>query len=184
MLVLLLASVALPVGSALAADWVRVNAPDQHMHFYYRSKLAIDGDEITYWRRVLFRVPQSTSAGMARMAMYRERIDCRNHTQRTLGYLLYAPGGSVLENVYSPDAPAEPVIPETVGDRFETIMCVFVEEAKQAREKESTRTDDPAVTAALRAEIARLEARIVELESQLREAAPSPTMPAPTPPTQ
>lgn len=178
-----LATATLPLGSALAADWVRVSAPDQHMHFYDRSKLAIDGDEITYWRRVLFRVPQSTPAGMARMAMYRERIDCQNHTQRTLGYLLYAPGGGVLENVYSPDAAAEPIIPETLGDRFETLMCVFVDEAKQAHAKEAAQTDDPAVTAALRAEIARLEARVEELEAQLRETAPSPTTPAPTPAT-
>ncbi len=155
---------------AHAADWVRVSAPDQHQHSYDRTKLAIEGDEITYWRRVVFRAPQSVAAGNARMAMYRERIDCRNHTLRTLGYLLYAQDGSVLENVYTPEAAAEPIIPETLGDRFDMLMCVLVDEARRAREEAAAQAPDAAVTEALRAEIERLEGRVRELEAQLREA--------------
>src|SRR5581483_6373709 len=104
---------------AIAADWVRVPTPDVHQHYYDRAKLVVEGDEITYWRRVVFKTPQPTKNGAARMAMYRERIDCARHTHRTLGYLLYGQDGSVMENVYTPDAAPEPIVPETLGDKFE-----------------------------------------------------------------
>jgi hypothetical protein len=68
-----------------AAEWVPVGAPDQNQHAYDRSKLTVDGEAITYWRRVVFRSPQPLKAGTARMALYRERIDCRSHSHRTLG---------------------------------------------------------------------------------------------------
>jgi Surface-adhesin protein E len=166
---------------ALAADWVPVAAPDQNLHAYDRTKLFVDGDSITYWRRVVFRTPQPTKAGAARMALYRERIDCRGHTQHTLGYLLYAQDGNIIENVYTPDAPAVPVIPGTVGDRFEGLMCVFVDEDRKAREEAAKQACDPAAADALRAEVGRLEARIRDLEAQLRESVPPATAPQPQP---
>ena len=91
---------ALCTAPAHAADWVKVSAPDQNQHFYDRTKLFVDADAITYWRRVVFHTPQAIKGGTARMALYRERIDCRSHTHRTLGYLLYAQDGNVVENVY------------------------------------------------------------------------------------
>jgi hypothetical protein len=151
-----------------AADWVPVRAPDQNQHAYDRGKLFVDGEAITYWRRVIFRTPQPVKGSTARMALYRERIDCRSHSHRTLGYLLYAQDGNVIDNVYTPEAPAEPIIPGTVGDRFEEVMCGFVEEDREAREEARQQAGDPAVTEALRAEIGRLEARVRELEAQLR----------------
>jgi hypothetical protein len=162
---------ALAPAPALAADWVRVSAPDQNQHAYDRTKLFVEGEAITYWRRVVFRTPQPIGSGTARMALYRERIDCRSHTHRTLGYLLYAQDGNIIENVYTPDAAAEPIIPGTVGDRFEELMCVFVEEDRAAREEAARQAADPAAADALRAEVDRLEARVRELEAQLREAA-------------
>ena len=77
------------------------------------------------------------------MALYRERIDCRSHTHRTLGYLLYAQDGNVIENVYTPEAAAEPIIPGTVGDRFEELMCVFVEEDREARARPARAGERP-----------------------------------------
>jgi hypothetical protein len=158
-----------------AADWVRVTAPDQHLHDYDRSKLFVDGDEITYWRRVAFRTPQPAKGGMARMAMYRERIDCRSHTNRRLGYLLYAQDGSIIDNVYTPEAPAEPVIPETVGDRYETLMCAFVEEAKSARaraaaEAAATPSTTPATAEEIRRELEHAEAQVKDLQEKLRRS--------------
>ncbi len=128
---------------ARAADWVKVSAPDQNQHFYDRTKLFVDGDAITYWRRVVFRTPQAIKGGTARMALYRERIDCRSHTHRTLGYLLYAQDGNVVENVYTPEAAAEPIIPGTVGDRFEKLMCVFVEQDREARAEAARQASRP-----------------------------------------
>jgi len=158
-----------------AGDWVQVSAPDQHQHAYDRTKLFVEADSMTYWRRVIFRTPQSSTGGPVRMAMFRERIDCRSHTHRTLGYLLYAQDGSIIENRYTPDAAEEPVIPETVGERYEQLMCMFVEDARRARSQAATELGDPALADALRAEITRLELRILELEAQLRAATGRPT---------
>lgn len=186
-----------------AADWTRVAAKDQHQHYYDRGKLAIDGEQITYWRRVVFRPAQSTRNGIAASAMYRERIDCALHTHRTLGYLLYAKDGSVLENVYTPEAPSEPIVPETVGDRFESAMCTLVARersrnvAKRKAQKPSAEAMQPSSDgtiaahragadgnavadwkrmdqAQLLAEIARLEARLAQLRARvLQMSAPA-----------
>lgn len=160
-----------------AADWVPVSVPDQHQHSYDRSKLLIDGDSITYWRRVVFRTPQAAKTGMARMALYRERIDCRSHTNHTLGYLLYAQDGAIIENSYTPDAKSEPIVPQTVGDRFELLLCALVKDA-QAADQAAAKPGDCASTDALRAEVTRLETRVHELEEQLREASASSSVPA------
>jgi len=157
---------------AQAADWVRVGTPDQHQHFYDRSKLAIEGEQITYWRRVMFRTPQPAKSGKARIAMYRERIDCEKHTYRTLGYLLYAQEGAILDNVYTPEAAPEPIIPETVGDRFETLMCLIVEQDQASRAAVVAAT--PATPEAIRAEIERLEVRLRELTGRLSSDTPTP----------
>jgi uncharacterized protein YceH (UPF0502 family) len=177
----LAAALALPL-LAHAADWVRVDVSDQHQHFYDRSKLAIDQDTIGYWRRVVFRAPQPARSGSARMAMYRESIDCARHTYRALGYLLYSQDGSVLDNVYTPEAAPEPIIPETVGDRFETLMCVFVEQAKLSQANVQAELPREASATQIRAQIERLEAELAALRAKLREAeAGSSASPSPAP---
>jgi hypothetical protein len=169
----LAAALVLPL-AAHAAEWVRVEANDQHQHFYDRSKLQIEQDVIIYWRRVVFRAPQPTRNGTARMAMYRESIDCARHTSRALGYLLYAQDGTVLDNVYTPDATPEPIIPETVGDRFEALMCVFVDQASLS--EENARAELPAAASAteIRAQIERLELQLEALRARLRAAGAQP----------
>jgi hypothetical protein len=156
-----------------AADWVWVSTPDAHQHYYDRSKILVDGDQVTYWRRVVFRTPQVTRTGAARSAMYRERIDCRAHTGRTLGYLLYGSDGGVIENTYTPDATAEPVVPDTVGDHYEKLMCGLAATMRSAPAVPATPSPgpkaEPSVTSqeALRSEIERLERRLRELKAQL-----------------
>ena len=126
----------------------------------------IEGEQITYWRRVVFGTPQPARSGMARMAMYRERIDCAKHTYRTLGYLLYAQDGAILDNVYTPDAQPEPIVPETVGDRFETLVCLIVEQDQASRTPAAQPV--PKTPEQLRAEAEQLETRLRELKEQLR----------------
>lgn len=109
--------------AAWPADWVAVPTNDGNQHFYDRSKVFVTGDEVAYWRRVVFASAHPVRNGFARSAMYRERIHCKQARISTLGYLLYASDGSVLENVYSPDAEPAAIVPETVGDRFQRIMC-------------------------------------------------------------
>jgi hypothetical protein len=154
--------------AAVAADWVKVPAPDQNQHWYDRSKLAHEGNSITYWRRVEFRTPQRTKTGTAGSAMYRERIDCRAHTQRTLGYLLYARDGAVIESVHKPDAEAEAVIPDTVGDQYEKLMCALAAERAAGPTAASPGTGSVTRSAEeIRGEIEWLEARLRILREQL-----------------
>jgi hypothetical protein len=166
-------ALALLAPAAGASDWVWVSTPDAHQHYYDRSKVLVDGDQVTYWRRVVFRTPQATKAGTARSAMYRERIDCRTHAGRTLGYLLYGADGSVIENTYTPDAAAEPVVPDTVGDHYEKLMCRLAASMSSAPAAHSATaagpTAEPSLTSqeALRSEIERLERRLRELKAQL-----------------
>lgn len=157
-----------------AAEWTRVATPDVHQHYYDRAKLGIEGDQITYWRRVVFKTPQPSKNGSARSAMYRERVDCAKHTHQTLGYLIYGAENTLLENVYTPEAPADAIVPETVGDKFETLMCVFVEQARSSRHAAEV-DGTPHSQEAIRAEIERLEARLKSLREQLgqvKQAAP------------
>jgi hypothetical protein len=166
----LAATLALLAAGVHAADWVRVEAGDQHQHFYDRSKVAVEQDKVTYWRRVVFRSPQAARNGSARMAMYRESIDCLHHTYRSLGYLLYAQDGTVIDNVYTPDATPDPIIPETVGDRFEALMCVFVDQAQLSQAKARSELPAQAGPAEIRAQIERLEAELEALRARLRAA--------------
>lgn len=150
--------------AAVAAEWIKVPAPDAHQHWYDRSKLVFDGDAVTYWRRVEFGSPQRSKSGLATSAMYRERIDCRAHSHRTLGYLLYAREGSVIENVRTPEAETEPVTPDTVGDQYEKVMCALLAGQPLAPPPASA---VPPSTQELRDEIEWLEARLRILRAQL-----------------
>jgi len=100
------------IATVHAAEWVRVSTIDVNQHWYDRGKIYVDGDLVTYWRRVTFRAPQRSKAGMVSSAMYRERVNCRTHQTTTLGYLLYTADQAVLENVHTADAAAEPVAAE------------------------------------------------------------------------
>lgn len=168
--------------TALAADWVKVPVPDLNQHWYDRSKVLVEGDGVTYWRRVEFRAPQRAKAGVAGSAMYRERIDCRTHSHRTLGYLLYAQDGTVIENTHKPDAEAEPIIPETVGDQFEKVMCALAAERGPESKAPSSGTGSVLRSAEeIRQEIEWLEARLRILRDQLEhqpkpQAAPEPAV--------
>jgi hypothetical protein len=180
---IVLLSLCLPLGCA-AADWVEVSTPDANRHFYDHGKLLVDGDAITYWRSVQFRSPQPTKAGPAASAMYRERIDCRLHTHRTLGYLLYAKNGAVIENVSTSDAQPEPIIPETLGDHYEKLMCALAPEVAAASKAVSPAAASAARTPEeVRQEIEWLEARLRILREQLEmKAATEAAPPAQAPP--
>jgi hypothetical protein len=174
----------LPLAAA-AAEWVKVPAKDLNQHSYDRSKVLVEGDSVTYWRRVQFSAPQRTSSGMAASGMYRERIDCHAHTHRTLGYLLYARDGGVIDNVHTPDAEAEPVVPETVGDRYEKLMCGLAPQiAAEQKAAEQAARPVPRSAEELRQEIEWLEARLrilreqIDLQSKQTAPPPAATQPA------
>jgi len=136
-------------GTVGAADWVVVHtAPEGDQYFYDASKLAISGNEITYWKKVTFKSPYSYKGQQVASALHRERIHCGEHTVRPLTHIVHAVSGAVVEHLAA-DSEAEAIIPETVGDVFEQTLCTLVqlkrdEEApKPAAEKEKIEPPAP-----------------------------------------
>ncbi|MBI1395663.1 MAG: hypothetical protein GC151_06750 [Betaproteobacteria bacterium] len=162
---LMLLSCALISQRGFCADWVRVPAAGADEHYYDRSKIVIQGDEITYWRKVVFANSVRVANGVARQAIYQERIDCHDHTLQSLAWQLYAASGVLLESSTTPDADAKAIVPETIGDRFQTAMCKQVEDRQ--RRIEELRQDE-ALVKAKRKELETLKAEIERLESTVR----------------
>jgi hypothetical protein len=143
------------------AEWVDVPvAPGADPAAYDRDKLLVSGNEITYWRRTQFRMPLPAGEALAATARYRESIDCARRTLRTLGYLLYGDDGTVLENVYMPQARAIPIAEGSVAAAFETALCAIV---AAKREAEAAETADP-----YEAQLRRLEEELQALEESIR----------------
>jgi hypothetical protein len=171
--------------TGMAAGWTRVEASGADQHAYDRSMISIRGDEITYWRRVTFAKPVRVRTGMAKSAIYQERIHCRDHTVRAIAWQVFADEGVTLEASNNADADAAAIVPETVGDRFGSVMCQFVE-AQRRRDADLAR--DEAQLAArrkdleqLKLEIDQLEASVLRLRMETAQSQPAPA--APTAPT-
>lgn len=152
-----------PAGAG-AADWVKLRGADADHYFYDKSKIAVSGDEVTYWKRVVFKTPPSVKGGLAKSALYRERIHCAEHTLKTLAYLFYGEGGAVLEQANFPDAEAQPVIPGTLGDEFERALCPLAARQRRA-EAELKKQEDQ--LAASREELKKLRAELKGAEEAL-----------------
>lgn len=179
-----LAAIAALLASATvvdAADWTRIATVGVDVHSYDRSKVAIRGDEVSYWRKVVFAAPVRVRAGLARSAIYHERIHCRDHTLKALAWQLFADEGGMLESTTVPEADvaAIAIAPETVGDRFQDLMCGLVE-ARRRRDADIAR--DEAHLAARRRELEQLKLEIERLETSIDrmkfEAAPGASAPS------
>lgn len=130
------------LGYAMAADaaeWTLVYAgPEGNQYYYDASKLAVAGNEITYWKKVLFKSPQSYKGMQAVSALYRERIHCTEHTIKPLSHIIHASAGAMIEQVSS-EGEATPIIPESIGDLFEAALCPQV---RNKRDEVPPRTPD------------------------------------------
>lgn len=126
---------------AVAADWVRLPIRGEDQYFYDRSKLVIQGEEITYWKKVVFRQPPLIRGQPAAWALMRERIHCGQHTLRLISYLYHAADGTVLEYVPEAEKDGTPIIPDTLGDAFEHHLCALV---ARKREQEAARKQETA----------------------------------------
>jgi hypothetical protein len=139
-LVLLLAS-----QCAMASEWVTLpdTGPDQY--FYDKSKLVIKDDDITYWKKVVFKIPQLVKGREVASGILRERINCAEHTAKQMSYLYYSVSGETIDFMAQEDAPASPVIPDTVGDSYDRVLCPLVwrkqEENRIKAEQSSVETD-------------------------------------------
>jgi|GEM_PF-891660 len=135
---------------ASAADWVslgKAGAVDQY--FYDRSKLTIKDDQITFWKKVVFAVPQNINGKEVASGLLRERIDCVDHTAKLISYLYYATTGETVEYIAKDESDAAPIIPDTVGDAFEQKLCPMVwrkqEEARIKAEQKAAEAELSAV---------------------------------------
>ena len=80
--------------AAHAADWVAVTLPQsEDRYFYDRSKLVINGPEITYWKKIQFKQPQKVKERLAVSGLMREQIHCTQHTLRLLSFLYHDAAG-------------------------------------------------------------------------------------------
>lgn len=115
--------------TAHAADWVRLDIPHTtDEYFFDRSKLVVNGNEVTYWKKVQFLPPRPVKKALASSTLMRERIDCREHTLRLLSVVYNDAQGVVIEYVADAEKDAAPIIPDTVGDRFEQDLCILARE--------------------------------------------------------
>ena len=114
-------------GMAAAADWVALpGAGSADQYAYDRSKLTFKDDAITYWKKVVFKTPQDVHGKVAASGLLRERLDCAEHTAKLVSYLYYSATGETIEYVAQDDSETLPVIPDTVGDAFERVLCPLV----------------------------------------------------------
>jgi len=111
---------------AYAADWVALPDTGADKYFYDNSKLVIKDDEITYWKKVLFAMPQPVKGREAASGVLRERIHCGEHSAKLMSYLYYTANGETIDYVAQDDSPASPIIPDTVGDAFDRVLCPLV----------------------------------------------------------
>lgn len=144
------------VSPTYAAEWVRVHTSgvgDQY--FYDRTKLYINGDEITYWKKVNFRNAQPVKNSFAASGLFRERIHCTEHTLKLISYLLYAADGGTIDYVAANEGEPAPIIPDTLGDMYEKIVCELVRQKhdeqrrKQAEEPKNIELEKGEMTSEL-----------------------------------
>jgi hypothetical protein len=119
-----------------AAEWVIVHAtPEGDRYYYDASKLAIQGNEITYWKKVAFKSPYSYKDQQVASALYRERIDCTEHTVKPLAHIVHGVSGAVIEQVTTNEVETAAIIPETIGDVFELTLCALVKKREEEPHK-------------------------------------------------
>jgi hypothetical protein len=155
-------------GQAFAAEWVPLpHAGSTDQYFYDSSKLVIKDDEITYWKKILFKTPQPVKGESATSRLMRERMNCGEHSVQVLSYLYYSADGEAMDYVAQMDAAALAVIPDTAEDAFDRVLCPLV-----WRNQEEMR---------IKAEQGRDEAELKQAPEKLPAA---PTQPIPENPAQ
>lgn len=174
-------------GAAQAAEWVALpaaGAADQY--FYDRSKLTFKDEEVTYWKKVVFKEPQSVQAKVATSGLLRERIHCGEHTAKLMSYLYYSASGETIDYVAQDDSEPAPIVPDTVGDAFERVLCPMVWHRQEEARLKAEQKAAAAELAAGKKEDAKTDAKpakaaTVEIAQPVPPKAPvSPTAPTVT----
>lgn len=162
-----------PIAGSAPAAWVRVGqSPAGDEFFYDRDKLVLTATEVTYWRRVVFAVPQQMKTFSVRSALYREQLHCGEHTLRVIAQAFLTADGLVVEHTNFLTADPAPVVPDTIGSLFWRALCPMVHARRRDEEQlrgieervESRRRD----LERARAEFEKLRAEVDDLEHALR----------------
>jgi len=183
LLLLLLTFLAAVPSVTIAAEWVKIHtAADPNLYFYDQSKLFLNDDEITYWKKVVFITPQSFKDKLIASALYRERIHCAEHTLKLISYLLYTPAGELFEYAPTKEGDPAPIIPDSLGDVFEKALCPLVrqkhEEDRQRAEAKAKAETAEKIEAEERSRL-KAEAEAAAAATQQPAAAPPPGASAP-----
>ncbi|WP_137936649.1 surface-adhesin E family protein [Chitinivorax sp. B] len=108
------------------ADWQALRLNDSHLHSIDQSKVLIDSTYITYWRKVVFSSPQTIRQGVVSSGLFRERIDCAQHTLLTLNWMLFDRVGLQVDHAGSADKEASLIVPDSLADQLETVLCRMI----------------------------------------------------------
>lgn len=122
------------------------------------------GSDITFWRRVNFAVPQQFRAFRVSTALYREQINCDEHTMRVHAHMFQSVDGFVVDHVNYSATEALPIVPDTFGDALWRALCPIVTERKAIDAELSAaqeRLDNR------RRELERLRAEVEDLEASV-----------------
>jgi hypothetical protein len=164
-----------PPGPASASTWARVKAPGADELWYDREKLVFNGGEVTYWRRVDFALRQQFRSAAVDSALFREQINCDDHTMRVHAQVFRAADGTIVEQVNHAAADAVPIIPDTVGDALWRALCPLVanhraseDRLKSTQERLDNRRRE---LDRLRVEVEDLEASVARLRAESRDPA-------------
>jgi hypothetical protein len=176
---LLLLCLATAPSITIAAEWVKIHtAADQNLYFYDRSKLFLNDNEITYWKKVVFKTPQPFKDNLIASALYRERIHCAEHTLKLISYLLYTPAGELFEYTPTKEGDPAPIIPDSLGDVFEKALCALVQQ-KQEEDRLKAKTEAAEKAAAEKKSKLKVEAETAKPPLPESSSAPAPVQPSP-----
>ncbi len=157
------------------SSWVRIKAPGADELWYDKEKLVFAGSEITFWRRVNFAAPQAFKSFQVGSALFREQINCDDHTMRVHAHVFRAADGTIVEQVNHAAPEAAAVIPDTVGDALWRAMCPLVAGHRAAEERLKTtqeRLDNRRRELdRIRVEVEELEASVTRLRTESRDPA-------------
>jgi len=159
--------------AALGAAWVRVAAPGADELWYDREQLVFSANEITFWRRINFVTPQQFKGFQVISAIYREQINCDEHTLRVHVQVFMSVEGAMVDRVNHSAPEALAIVPDTVGAILSRTLCPMVtqrrtneERIRNAQDRLDNRRRD---LERLRGEVEELELSLGRLRAESRE---------------
>jgi len=162
-------------GGKADSAWVRIKAPGADELWYDREKLVLAGAEITFWRRVDFAVPQAFKGFQVSTALYREQINCDDHTMRVHAHVFRAADGTIVEQANHAAAESSAIIPDTVGDALWRSLCPIVSGQRAADDRLKAMQDRldnrRRELDRIRVEVEELDASVTRLRTESRDPA-------------